>query len=69
MSKKLTPWFPPDVKPSRRGVYLRDYTFPYSYWDGKKWCIACDDEHLAATKRGNSLSQLSRWRGLAKEPK
>lgn len=40
---KLTPWFKPDQKPRRKGVYQRQSVFKrksagnYAYWDGKNW--------------------------------
>lgn len=69
MSKRLTPWFPPSVKPARKGVYERDWAFAFSYWNGMRWCVGCTTPDVAAGERERSLYQDIQWRGLAKEPK
>lgn len=68
MSKKLTEWFPADVKPVRKGLYQRNYigygiTKVPDRWDGKKWWVRYADgsgEFPAKTNRP--------WRGLASDP-
>lgn len=71
MTKKLTPWFPGDVKPARKGVYERD--FPngslYSRWNGRHWIFGYYAVEHAATRVGKSLYQTKRWRGLSSNPK
>ena len=68
---KLTPWFPPDVKPVRRGWYLRDYLSgpAYSHWNGARWsggCLNLIDR--AFVKHHPSHDQSMQWRGLAEKP-
>lgn len=70
---KLTPWYPPSVKPMRPGVYQTTF-FPYcvwlklySRWSGTCWFWQCPNKRDAATttKVGD---QDKHWRGLAEEP-
>lgn len=77
MSKeKLTPWFPGNVKPVRKGVYERDWLDGgpqwFSYWDGKNWCFG--DETAEGAKYAANMLHTSAhtnfpWRGLAQDPK
>jgi hypothetical protein len=72
MSKKLTPWFPGDVKPARVGVYekdLDDGVFKFSLWDGRKWRFCRESVGSALRQRERSAWQWANWRGLASEPK
>jgi hypothetical protein len=69
MSKKLTPWFPGNVKPVRSGYYERDWTgdgntagFDPDYWDGDIWRLS--KFGIAWRQRAKALP----WRGLAKAP-
>lgn len=69
--KRLTPWYPGDVKPlsdpEHVGEYQRHYPRTYlagrkqlHWWDGKAW------KHW---KRGPTcLLQNLPWRGLAEKP-
>ena len=68
---KLTPWFPPTIKPVRVGVYLTGLE-PYkrselnyaikSYWCGAHWIF------LTHIKTGLPHRIQDRfWRGLTKE--
>lgn len=71
--RKLTPWFPANVKPVREGIYIatvvRGDTF-YRYWDGKVWHCGGDTVAKAAANRGFWRFQNQiRWRGLAEKPK
>jgi hypothetical protein len=74
-SMKLTEWFPPDVKPVRVGVYLRDYEddFPdvpaYCYWDGVLW-HPCETTPMGAFQLmdDRTVVQALKWRGLAENP-
>lgn len=72
MSKKLTDWFEPSVKPELVGVYQTDARTnyqAYQYWDGKKWGGYCHAPEEAYSDRGmRSSHQLARWRGLAEKP-
>jgi hypothetical protein len=67
----LTDWFPGSVKPVRKGVYQREYTygkakFPfYCYWNGKQWHASANTVDGAAC---NFLApnQSLPWRGVLK---
>ena len=72
MSKKLTPWFPGDVKPAHIGVYERPIgsVTRYSYWDGKTWrCSGRTPELALQYSPVMSVFSKSRWGGLASVPK
>lgn len=59
--RKLTDWFPGDVKPARKGIYQRDYGIDSieDYWSGRVWRYA---------ENGTvCLSQNRPWRGLAEK--
>lgn len=58
----LTPWYPPSVKPVRKGLYIigSDYLSVLSEWNGKKW--------VRPDKKPMSNQDWS-WRGIAGEPK
>lgn len=80
MSKKqpkLTPWFPPDVKPAHVGSYqteddpsvLGHFNHGYQWWDGKAWGLFELTHHAAATSgHTRSSFQDNYWRGLAVKP-
>lgn len=72
--KKLTGWFPADMKPARVGFYQRKYpdidmTPEYSpahmpdFWDGAQWLLSWN-----GNVSGPVSYQLP-WRGLAEQPK
>jgi hypothetical protein len=69
LEQQLTPWFPADVKPVRKGVYERAFfarEFP-SYWNGKQWGVCCFDRDDAYDYRQHrSEHQRLPWRGLAR---
>lgn len=80
MSKKqkLTPWFPPEVKPVRPGVYqTQDKDLPgdtyYNLWDGVSWFYGFGELAERDTWRDeswpDSADSLKHWRGLAEQPK
>ena len=72
MSKKLTPWFPANVKPVRVGYYERDWDgagnawgIEPDYWNGKAW----EAVYLNGTREEAEFTEQSApWRGLAKKP-
>lgn len=77
--KKLTPWFPGDVKPTRKGVYeLEALPAPYHYFDGKNWSVAGASPKQYSIGKWKSLPTCDkvgctyhlrrRWRGLASDP-
>jgi hypothetical protein len=77
MSAKLTPWFPPDVKPNRVGIYERRalngriLPFPFYYFNGVNWTICCgsapDKVDATATEQLSKYEFM--WRGLARKPR
>lgn len=75
---KLTPWYPPNIKPVRPGVYEAQWgssklweDWPYSYWTGEEWANsgATPEEALRLKNWTLGANQSKKWRGLAKEPK
>jgi hypothetical protein len=64
---KVTPWFPADVKPTRKGLYQRQYGYYEDYpdlWTGKRWMLCGSDGMPFA------VAKFPRpWRGLASDPK
>lgn len=69
MSKKLTPWFPADVKPARKGYYERDCGFGdedvADFWDGRSWWVV----PVSAPSLRLAGSMSLPWRGLAEKQK
>jgi len=72
---KLTDWYPPDVKPKRRGVYLtmskpnvvHDRGFWFQYWSGTYWKTRSDTIVGAyALKEFKSGHQEVYWKGIDK---
>jgi hypothetical protein len=75
VNKNLTPWFPPDSKPVRPGIYIatvvREETF-YRLWDGEAWMCGGDSVREAAREGREGTAtyrQNLHWRGLAEQPK
>jgi hypothetical protein len=72
---KMTPWFPPHIKPCRTGVYevFHGYRLPhslpcYARWNGLEWSNASyrtHDDELHYTIYG--AYQNKYWRGFTKE--
>lgn len=68
---KLTPWFPPHIKPVRMGVYevKEPVAAPwYRWWNGKRWLLG--GSQIAAAGRNNKPTPwgATAWRGLAEAP-
>lgn len=74
MAKKqpaLTPWYRGSIKPTRPGVYQREFPHCalYAEWTGYQWLIAARSPRTATKERLVSMQQDSiRWRGLAEKP-
>lgn len=72
----LTSWFPPDVKPRRKGIYQTN-TYPdsklvpvFQYWNGREWGFFSIIFERAYERRfTRSVRQASQWRGLNKRPR
>ncbi len=69
----LTPWFPGDTKPVRRGVYQRQYTYgktpsvQFCYWNGKGWAMGEHTVEQAERHRDAFMvapRQALPWRGV-----
>ena len=75
MSKEMTPWFPPHIKPVRAGVYEVKYVFAkitgkmYATWNGKKWSCFSDYKDDGWHKMFKGAQQNKRWRGFIEEQK
>lgn len=61
---KLTPWYPPEIKPVRKGFYERKWNIRDNYgtffrdrWDGQHW-----------NWHGEMWEGPYSWRGLAEKP-
>ena len=69
---KMTPWYPPAIRPVRVGEYQCDSS-ARRWWDGESWsCMYLPDEPKEIRIRERqyvSAYQEITWRGLAEEPK
>ena len=72
---KVTPWFPANVKPVRKGVYqvndgLVNESVAYAYWNGSKFgyrvYMGSPLQAYEWADRVTCLSSRAPWRGLAK---
>lgn len=71
--EKLTPWFRPDQKPARDGIYRAQDTsmrcrccWIELEWRGGEWFSETHGHNVFATHF--FTSRLRRWRGLAERP-
>ena len=67
---KLTPWYPPEIKPLHVGVYERDYSQKgrwYCFWDGNYF--GCAQSQTIFCTEDVSLDQNIPWRGLTSKAK
>ncbi len=70
-AKRLTPWFPGDVKPARKGVYERKYPHTttlvatFCLWNGRRWFFGNGTLGDAGYEVMPSAAQSLPWRGLA----
>ncbi len=68
----LTPWFPPEVTPVRKGVYeatlVEGEAGWYAYWRGDSWGGSWKRKDVAARIKMESSEQRKWWRGLAEKP-
>lgn len=74
MSKqKKTPWFPPSIKPVRKGVYETNSenggSPGFNWWDGQSWLTTADTTQKAAARWDISCCQQIKWRGLTSPAK
>lgn len=65
-AKKLTPWFPPEVKPVHVGWYERQHLAGFfhffTWWNGEYFQCSEDEPDCA-------FCQNQPWRGLAEPPR
>lgn len=77
MKQKLTPWFPPEIKPVHIGVYQRkglNGEVYFNRWNGRFWLqgwnVKCGNSFIEANKsQSQSFLPDRKWRGLAEQPK
>ena len=74
MSKKLSPMFPPHIKPVHLGPYKTGSDgvrcFNYQYWNGRWWGQCSQTpEKASSNQHYRSAFQNNYWRGLAHPPK
>ena len=79
MSKKMTPWFPSNIKPVRPGVYEvftpNSLANRYAYFDKKGWRLCAGSIEKAEAEEDWSCEALlssmylarSKWRGFTEE--
>ncbi len=69
MSKEMTEWYPPIIKPVRKGVYQVKYLdstlVSFANWTGKAWGVA----YYSLTSAKNNPKNISNfqsktWRGF-----
>jgi len=72
--KKMTKWFPPHIKPVRKGVYEVKFTpkgvhesYMYAMWNGKKWSRVATYEEMKSFHSNFDALQGKYWRGFTKE--
>jgi len=71
---KMTPWFPPHIKPVYEGVYEVKFTpkgssesYLYAAWNGKRWSRVATYEQMAHWHSNFDALQNKYWRGFIKE--
>ena len=66
MSKKMTRWFPVNIKPVHVGVYETDLAgyLGYSYWNGKYWSDTSSKLDMELRFKGRRGMQKKKWRGF-----
>jgi len=72
---KMTPWFPPHIKPVRKGVYQIKYTKKqnpaysamYATWDGTHWSTGSYNLDDAYHQQFYVANQKKFWRGFTEE--
>lgn len=65
---RLTDWYPPDIKPVRRGVYItrkKDQVF-FQYWTGNFWNVRMMTIKSAENIKQRSQHQDVQWKGIEK---
>jgi hypothetical protein len=74
--KKMTPWFPPHIKPARKGVYQIKFTAErwsegddliYATWNGLMWSHASYKKRDDFHKQFYGSVQDKYWRGFTEK--
>lgn len=69
---ETTPWYPPEIKPARKGMYqkLVCSTVCWSYWSGRHWGWTCavkkDAYRFRSIRHKVDIEYI--WRGLLSRP-
>lgn len=71
--KDMTPFFPADVKPTKKGAYqtrtCAGDRLGFQFWTGNHWCFwGFDAEDAERGQRDKSCFQNVQWRGLSFDP-
>ena len=73
---KMTPWFPPHIKPVNVGVYEVKFTskgehesYMYAAWNGERWSRGARYEEMGRFHSNFAADQNKYWRGFTKEQK
>ena len=74
---KMTNWFPPHIKPARKGVYQIKYTQTentaylsrYATWNGTHWSVGSYNMDDAYHTQFNKSIQKKFWRGFTEKQK
>ena len=68
---KMTKWFPPHIKPVRKGVYEVKFTpkglyesYFYAMWNGKRWSRVATYDEMARFHQNFDALQNKYWRGF-----
>ena len=68
---KMTKWFPPHLKPVRKGVYEVKFTpknssesYMYAAWNGKRWSRVATYEEMHLFHQNFDALQNKYWRGF-----
>ncbi len=78
MGQRLTPVFPPNIRPARAGVYKiatiqgAPTKYPwYAYWDGRLWgwCAPTPAGALLGRRDAHRANQNRCWQGLTQQAK
>ena len=63
---KLTPWYPPDIKPIRKGVYItkKNNIIYFQHWTGRYWNTRMGTIDGAGNVKLKSIHQDVYWKGI-----
>ena len=70
MKPKMTDWFPPHIKPCRKGVFeilMNDGVILLSKWNGSYWGVVHPNSEWASFTKVKSIQQSKMWRGFTEK--